>query len=261
MDWSSIIGLVGAVLTCIAAVSLIRNESTKSKLKKLQEFANNIIMWRYIDTCVFVLGPRSAGKSSVITAWTSFWKEIRGMPPTPVDFVEHQYEFDGYHEKIEFEQSMGIHIQYRTHARAIIYDYAGEDSALDSAIEKLERTGKYLLVFVLTCEPGRERLNIEYFNTNFLKKMQRAINASDRGAISTFVLFNKHDLIDHPSKEDDAILAHCRAKYAAALDNIGQVFGAPESFVVSAETGFGHARFLRALSKHIVDSEGMPKNA
>jgi len=256
------LGAFSALATLIAALLLVRTESLRARLKKLQELCDGITFTKFEDTSVFILGPRTAGKTSVVTAWIHIWKEVMKVSATPVDFVEHRYQFAGASYEAVFDNSVGINIGKRTHARAIIYDYAGEDAALPSALEKISQAKQYVIIFVLTCEPEKERLNAEYFNTNFLKRMQNALGKAEQPTLASFVLFNKHDLLSNEVRlDDDSALVHSKTRNEVALGNIRAVFGQPKTFLVSAETGFGISPFLRALSACMVDAEGAPKNA
>jgi len=207
-----------------------------------------------IDYNIIVLGPRTVGKTSLVTSLTEIWKDIRALAPTP-SFQRYEYIFPNARKSNKTRQVFDLALDVFEKARLVIWDYGGEDHLLDSALERFkELQGACILLLVLTSEIDRMRINNEYYSASFLKRVRDAINVAPRPTLNVFVVFAKADLLE---KVD---MAEVRNRNLNGIDNIMSLFGASIQFyLVSSENGNGLRPLVQNLALCAVDAQGLPK--
>jgi hypothetical protein len=226
-------------------------------LDSLKKFVSTVYFECYVESDLVVLGPRSHGKTSIVTAITKQWMTVLDTRPTPIDFVMNQWDCPEYEDKAFFHEDFGVNMTRRTRARLNVFDYAGEDRAIGSALETISQSGRCLVAFVLSAEPAPLVSSRSYFNAATLLRVKKAIIRAENTPLAALVLFSKQDTMDGPMDSDPgAIPAALLQRHGDELDTIDSIFGETQKFLVSAETGFGLAQAMRAILDHVVDAGG-----
>lgn len=263
IDW---IEAVAGLLALITAVILFRNEQMKRRLRdaeslidSFRSFASHTLVMNYSDTDLIFLGPRFHGKTSIVTAMTKQWQQVLDTRPTLTDFSLTIWETSAFVDQKCTHEVLGIPIIKRNQARIMVYDYAGEDQSIGPAMDRLSKSARSIVVFVMSAEDEFKSSTSSYFNTNTLRRMRKAVTELRSSDCSAFILFSKHDLMQAPPADPTDVPTTLLDRHSLAIENIAANFGDVDRFIVSAETGFGVSTALRSMLAHVVDNTGVPK--
>lgn len=264
---ADLLGTAAGIFAIIAAGVALRGEKYKTrlteannKLESLRKFASTVYFEHYVESDMVVLGPRSHGKTSIVTAITKQWMTVLDTRPTPIDFVLSAWDCPEFEDASFHHEEFGVNMTRRTRARLNVYDYAGEDRAIGSALERIGQSGRCLVAFVVSAEPAPMIPSKAYFNVATLRRIRSSITHGHNTPMAALVLFSKQDtMADHLPTDPTAIPDTLLARHGDELEAIDAIFGETHKFLVSAETGFGLALAMRAILEHVVDVEGMAK--
>lgn len=255
---AGVLGVISGLLAIVLAVMNHNREGVQIKLRKLEKFCETVYSDYFINTNVVILGPRSAGKTSLATAWTAIWEDIATVDPTPIHFIKYEFTYPNYLEEWFYDTDIDMYRSGRWRARAVIWDFIGEERSLNEALKTIETLSDYIIILVMSAEAEKFELNKTYFNTNFLKRTQKAIHNAKASATDCFVVFNKADLIKERAKRSDDDLKSLMAEHEGPVTNIKSQFGEVRFLLTSADTGEGVGSLLRRISELLVNSEGLP---
>src|ERR1700742_367659 len=104
-DSGEIWGAAAAVFGVFGTIMVLRGEGYKTKIKEigkqldsLKKFASTVYFEYYVESDMVVLGPRSHGKTSIVTAITKQWMTVLDTRPTPIDFVMSRWDCPEYED-------------------------------------------------------------------------------------------------------------------------------------------------------------------
>lgn len=269
--WTTLLALTAAALGVVSALMILRNERWKKKyvaaeekstalskrLDVLTKFAETVYTNAYVDTSFIFLGPRDHGKSSIVTAMTKQWLSIEDIRPTPVDFLKTYWELPAYKKEPLFDEELGITRVKHRHNRIVIYDYAGEDQSINSALDLVKSSERSVIFFVLSAEGTPRTESSAYFNLNTVRKMRRSLKDSSSENCSAYILYSKEDLSSFSDKQDPSnIPQDLINKHLHAVENITAIFGDVPCFLVSGETGYGISYCLRVILNEVFSMSG-----
>lgn len=249
-----LINMVGIIIYL-----LIRLYKSEDKITRFRAYAKRtyIILPEVVD--VILLGPRLAGKTSIVKLWTHPWAQINRYEATEAWTV---YETDIYQSDMQTFKDMlyGITRSFVRTVRIRVHDYPGEEEYGLQAIQHLGKMQeKAVLLFVfqvgfdnLQVQHGPE--NAAYFNQEFVEQLHGHVHTTDCVA-RAIVVFNKRDTLP-PEWDNSKAEKELRMANNDAIRNIERIFGGPPEFqLVSAETNEGMIELLGKVGRTALDSQ------
>lgn len=236
-----------------------KNVTLKKKITKLQNYARsaNVIEHEFVD--VVLLGPREAGKTSLVELWTSPWTKINQISASK---TWHSYEADIHEFKPteSYDELFEVKRIYRPTLRVRVRDYPGEDEYRVDAMQYLGNMGNrvtMLFVFRVGFEDNRICYgveNSEYFSKVFVEEVE-ALGRIKNSIAKVMVVFNKSDLLP-PDLTDNEALNKLKMANAEPIRRINGLFsGLLEYHLVSAWTNKGIIRLLGSIGKTAIKSD------
>jgi GTPase SAR1 family protein len=224
-------------------------KSNENKIKELSQYkekymslvekikASSVSESYYLP--VFITGPRSVGKSSLVEQWNAPWNhsELPATREQKTAIVPISY-FYGNTKKPHFLDS-SIKTQVKMHLILKVHDFPGEISQQDNIIEEAkkdtdnlqETTGKNLgivLICMLNSNEviiGLQQDTINYFNGKFFQNL-RDLQINKQVNIDKLILvFNKYDLLKekYSNEEDKDLMRRCMDTFEPAIKDFRHI--------------------------------------
>jgi GTPase SAR1 family protein len=188
---------------------------------------------------VFITGPRSVGKSSLVEQWNAPWNhsELPSTRKQKTAIVPINY-FYGNVKKPHFLDS-SIETQVKMHLILKVHDFPGEISQQDSIIEEakkdtdnLQKTSGKNLGIVLICmlnssevHIGLQQDTINYFNGKFFQNLMDLQITKEVNIDKLILVFNKYDLLKekYPNEEDKDLMRRCMDTFEPAIKDFRNI--------------------------------------
>lgn len=191
---SGLITLIAAILVFVTAIleynrhTLNKNISEmQKKIESMKLFISNVYYDLFEDTDIIFLGPRFQGKSSLVTTIARQWKSIQGMRAT-TSFEIFTWESPEFISQKNLNSDFSVDMENRTRARLNIYDYAGDDDMIFTALEQMSNSKKYIIVFVLS-SIAESTPSSKYFNMTTVKKIKQYLSNSTSECLAPYIVF------------------------------------------------------------------------
>jgi GTPase SAR1 family protein len=182
---------------------------------------------------VFITGPRSVGKSSLVEQWNAPWNhsEIPATVDQRTAIVPISY-FHSNNLKPHFLDP-SIDAKIKMHLILKVHDFPGElsiqeriiDQAKKDTLKLQETTGKNLGI-VLVCmldslevKMGLQRDTESYFNGKFFQQLNVMQRTSTINVDRLILVFNKYDLLkeQYPNKGYEELMTDCMRTFEPAI--------------------------------------------
>lgn len=208
-----------------------------------------------------LLGPRGAGKTSLVRIWTSPWMEVAEVSPTdtwrPYETTICEFTPEPFFD--EFFQVKRTRIPT---LRLSISDYPGEPRYRVEAVKQLKHLdGKCVLICFFRVGWEKDAIahggeNAEYYSRMFVDEIERHIANVSMSVSRVFVVFNKRDLL--PADWDQSrVLEELETANADALHNLRRLFsGRIDTHCISVWTNEGAIRLLGNVSEIALTRDG-----
>jgi GTPase SAR1 family protein len=227
-----------------------------SRISTLESFCSDVFTTEVEQRNVILIGPRASGKSSIVTLWCEVDRLIESITPT-VTFDAYDYSIREHRDEPFFDSSIQLQRIRRIQRSLRILDYAGEDSQVSNAVEKVAASPECTLIMVFNSEPGFENDNRRYFSRSLVEKLNKVFNRTGFETASVkgvYVVFNKIDLYSDGVGSLDKRLTKIRTLFADNVANIESIFGVQVKYMVtSATTNHNIVNLLQNVVRSYVD--------
>lgn len=235
------------------------NASMLKRISTLEGFCRTVSSVEFSDTDLFIVGARGHGKTSLVASLVEQWQDISRISATPVHFVRYQWISPAYSRKSFIDEQIGVSRVLHKKARLNIFDFAGEDHSFPKALEEIEKSERFMILFVVSSEIDSDSDVARYFNVSRLANLKRSIGKAGGENLLTVLVFSKHDLGDHHNTlEPDDIPAAVQQRFARIIENIETTFDNYSHLSVSSHNGYGVLFLVRQILGTIVDEKGLP---
>ena len=277
MEWTQVIfQSISVLLGAMTAVLLHRGHKLNAQLDNLNAQMGNLhgqlrkateandrmrafgestmsLNYDYVDTVL--LGPRDAGKSSLVKVWSEPWTIVQEVAPTPnnmwstVEFSVHEFE-----PAKRFDDTFGFERFFRPVLRMRVRDYPGEDHLRIPAIRDIKKLDRrVVLVFVLKVgfadgEFAETARNEGYFSKAFVDEIETILVKIGGVVARVVVVFNKVDLMSEPLPDQETV-EYLKLANRQVINRLESTFGGLIDYVaVSAETNRNAIKLLGLIA-------------
>jgi len=244
----------------------LKSEKSKidTELNTLKNWAKNVASSSSDILDVIVLGPRQAGKTSVVESWFKPWNNVHSSKPTE-NWHEHKCFLCNFDDGTFYDEKINVERKKRKQLVLRVRDYAGEDSYRIKAFDYIASLeSNVVIVLFITPDFTASGIvcnneNNSYYSASVLKELELYILTKNIQIRGVAVVFNKIDLAS-PSLSENDVENICIKEHTNILERINSIFGGKVSiYFTSATKNTGVINLLRDICWTMITEDGQKK--